>query len=148
METETKRLHVHAIQRLLHFTPLDGQKATNPHSRSDSQTPPSSLSSLGAALSPLLLFLFIFCLDSEIPLLQKLHNSREPAPVLYDQSVRQTARLVGRDDTAICYPHNHPIKKEEQAVIDSASTPEREDSTGRGPVNEFWLQKSNDLPAP
>lgn len=109
------------------------------------ETTPSSLSSLGAALPPLLL-LFILC--QPWPQIhhfsKKLHDSREPASVLCVQSARRTARLVGRDDGAALQSVTiHPSKGKERDVMDSAYIPER-----KGPIYEFWLQKSNDLPAP
>ena len=131
------------MQRLLHFSLLGGSEDTDPHSRCDIQTP----SSPPPHSSSYLLKPGLRCTTS----LKAAQQSQ--ASVCAQRSKRetdgQTCGTGWQSSTAICYPHNHPIKKkkEERDVMDSAYTPERADWTGKGPVNEFWLLKSNDLPA-
>lgn len=145
-------MHMCMLCRDSYVSLLGGSEATDPHSRSDSQTP-SSLSSLGAVLPPLLLPLTSFlsqtwtlkhhfsksCTTVACQRLCSTIKVRDRRPDLWDGMTEQDCNLL---------PTQPSNKKEEQDVMDSVCTPEREDLTGRGLLNEFWLQKSNDLPAP
>lgn len=101
------------MQRLLRFPSLRGAEATDPHSGSDTHTPsPAVCRVQSGRCVPTpphldLVFLFISCQTWTQIRHFKLHNSVEPASVLYDQSVRQAARLVGRDDRAALQSVTH-----------------------------------------
>lgn len=116
--------------------------------------PQSVVSSLGAAFPPLLILTSSF---SSFPAKPGLRYVTSSCTTVWSQRLCCTIKVWDRqpdlwdgmtEQHCNLLPTQPSNKKEEQDVMDSVYTPEREEWTGRGPVNEFWLQKSNDLPAP